>query len=182
MMQALHSFEKTICSIWPLIGKYARIYGRQFAEDIAQDVALRIMQRPAVVPPRPSTRWVEVVVRNVANDRFRRLKKENLFLDRNVNVNSDGTVIDGEDKDFSYVAHQAVYEDHCDRIYQQTVREAVDSLTPRHREVLELFAEGFNYFEIADRIATDVGTVRSRLHYARKNALKVLDSLDELTV
>ncbi len=47
-------------------------------------------------------------------------------------------------------------------------------LSPGHREVLHLrFFENMSYEEIARLVGSSVGTVRSRLHYA-KRALKIL--------
>ena len=49
------------------------------------------------------------------------------------------------------------------------VRAALDRLPPDHREVLVLrFVEGMSYEQIADVVGHPVGTVRSRLHYAKR--------------
>ena len=46
---------------------------------------------------------------------------------------------------------------------------AVDQLSPEHREVFILHAtEGLTYEEIAETVGIPIGTVMSRLHYARK--------------
>jgi RNA polymerase sigma-70 factor (ECF subfamily) len=46
---------------------------------------------------------------------------------------------------------------------------ALDRISPPHREVLVLkYLEGLVYDEIADVIGENRGTVRSRLHYAKK--------------
>jgi RNA polymerase sigma-70 factor (ECF subfamily) len=59
------------------------------------------------------------------------------------------------------------------------LREAMEALSLDHREVLTLrYLQGFEYEEIAEIVDRKVGTVRSRLHYA-KRALreKLLSSL-----
>ena len=46
---------------------------------------------------------------------------------------------------------------------------AIERLTPEHREVIVLREiEGLEYQEIADRVGISIGTVMSRLFYARK--------------
>ena len=49
------------------------------------------------------------------------------------------------------------------------VHECLDELTPPHREVLVLrFLESMSYEAIADVVGCGVGTIRSRLHYAKQ--------------
>jgi RNA polymerase sigma-70 factor (ECF subfamily) len=50
----------------------------------------------------------------------------------------------------------------------EDLRAALDRLPPEHREILTLrFIEDMSYEQIADVIARPVGTVRSRIHYAK---------------
>ncbi len=52
---------------------------------------------------------------------------------------------------------------------RQAVEEALAKLTPDHRAVFVLHTiEGLTYQEIAEAVGCPVGTVMSRLHYARK--------------
>jgi len=54
-----------------------------------------------------------------------------------------------------------------------TVRDALDVLTPTHREVLELgYREGLTQVEIARRLGIPLGTVKTRTYYALR-ALKL---------
>ncbi|HZL90344.1 MAG TPA: sigma-70 family RNA polymerase sigma factor [Pirellulaceae bacterium] len=55
------------------------------------------------------------------------------------------------------------------------VRSAIDRLTPEQREaVLLRYMEGMSYDEIASVTGCQVGTVRSRLHYAKVNLKQLL--------
>lgn len=55
------------------------------------------------------------------------------------------------------------------------VHRALDELEPRHREVLVLyFLEEFSISEIAAVIGVPEGTVKSRLHYAKKAMREVI--------
>ena len=52
----------------------------------------------------------------------------------------------------------------------QTVAEALDELSAKHRQVFVLYTvKGLSYKEIAEVVGISVGTVMSRLFYARKN-------------
>jgi RNA polymerase sigma-70 factor, ECF subfamily len=55
------------------------------------------------------------------------------------------------------------------------VHRALDELEPAHREVLVLFfLEDLSLEDIADVVGRPVGTVKSRLHYARRSLHDVL--------
>ena len=55
------------------------------------------------------------------------------------------------------------------REMQEKLNEALQSLSPKHRTVVVLFeVEDLSHEEIAQIIGISVGTVRSRLHYAKK--------------
>lgn len=52
---------------------------------------------------------------------------------------------------------------------QEKLNEALQKLSPKHRTVVVLFeVEGLSHQEIADIVGCSVGTVRSRLHYAKQ--------------
>ena len=58
---------------------------------------------------------------------------------------------------------------------QQRIRDAIEELSPDHRSVILLKEiEGFSYQEIADTIGCSLGTVMSRLFYARKRLQTLL--------
>lgn len=51
----------------------------------------------------------------------------------------------------------------------QQIQTAIDALPPYHKSVFVLYEiEGLSYKEIADIVGCSIGTVMSRLHYARK--------------
>lgn len=61
---------------------------------------------------------------------------------------------------------------------RQRLEEAIDQLSPEHREVILLKeVQGCRYQEIADILECSIGTVMSRLFYARKNLQSILADL-----
>jgi RNA polymerase sigma-70 factor (ECF subfamily) len=58
---------------------------------------------------------------------------------------------------------------------RQQIDAAIAELSPEHRAVVQLREfEGLDYAEIAKAVGCDLGTVMSRLHYARKHLQKLL--------
>jgi len=63
----------------------------------------------------------------------------------------------------------------------RAVRAALDRLAPEHREVLVLrFVEQMKYDQIAAVVGRPAGTVRSRLHYAKRALREALESREDL--
>ena len=66
-----------------------------------------------------------------------------------------------------------------DEIRRKELREQIDAalleLSPEHRAVVQLREfDGLDYAEIAKAVGCSIGTVMSRLHYARKHLQKLL--------
>jgi RNA polymerase sigma-70 factor (ECF subfamily) len=56
------------------------------------------------------------------------------------------------------------------------VHRALDQLNPEHREVLLLrFVESMTYPQIASVVGCELGTVRSRIHYAKRSLRQLLE-------
>ena len=66
--------------------------------------------------------------------------------------------------------------------YLSKIDQILNSLGEKHKEPLMLLVkDGLEYSEIAEKLNCPVGTVMSRIFYARKKAQKLLKSLkDEL--
>jgi RNA polymerase sigma-70 factor, ECF subfamily len=59
------------------------------------------------------------------------------------------------------------------------VHRALDQLNPEHREVLLLrFVESMTYPQIAGVVGCELGTVRSRIHYAKRSLRQLLERND----
>ena len=70
----------------------------------------------------------------------------------------------------------AAEDDPEDRVDAEAVRMKVQTLAPEHREALLLrFVEDMSYEEIAQVTGTALGTVRSRIHYAKRALRRALE-------
>jgi len=59
---------------------------------------------------------------------------------------------------------------------------ALGSLSPEHRLILELFGkENLTYEQISEKTNIPIGTVMSRLFYAKKKARKHYERIDKKT-
>lgn len=134
-------------------------------QEIVQDVLLALhmnldrMEEPSQVKP-----FVFRVARNLCWDELRRLGRELPLCDR----------LDGAARPARCpreAPDEAVYW----LLVWDEVRRAVDCLAEPHRATLLLLAEaGLTHEQIADAMSTNVGTVKSRVHNARKQLVRLL--------
>ena len=122
------------------------------AEDAAQEAFIRAWQHlPNYQPRSPFRNWVYRIATNVALDALRR-ERETVDVDTLSLATSDEgpeTTLEGKERG-------------------ERVRQAVLALPPASRAVLVLREyEGLSYREIADTLGIPIGTVMSRLNYAR---------------
>ena len=122
------------------------------AEDAAQEAFIRAWQHlPNYRPRSPFRNWVYRIATNAATD-FLRRERETVDVDTLSLASSDE-------------GPEAMVE-RSER--GERVRQAVLALPPASRAVLVLREyEGLSYREIADTLGIPIGTVMSRLNYAR---------------
>ena len=158
-----------------LIGKYReRVYGivynmtsnREDAADLTQDAFIKAFQSIHRFSGQASFfTWLYRIAVNSALSHMRKMRLRSFFsLER---IDSDAPVSKeiiaaltdktGADRD-AYV-----------RELQEKLNDALHKLSIKHRTVVTLFEiDGLSHQEIAEVMDCSVGTVRSRLHYAKQ--------------
>jgi RNA polymerase sigma-70 factor (ECF subfamily) len=125
-------------------------------QDIIQETIFKIWQ----MPPGEITNvggLARMIARNAAIDYLRRLKRAQELFPPEINFYNNLELKE-------YTADPAV----CS-VEKRELRSAVSTLTNEHKLVLGLYyCTGLKYDEIAAQLQIPVGTVRSRLAYARK--------------
>lgn len=129
------------------------------AEDAAQEAFVRAWKHlPNYRPRSPFRNWVYRIATNVALDALRR-ERETVDIDAlPLTVSDEGpeAAVEGAERG-------------------EQVRQAVLALSPASRAALILREyEGFSYREIADTLDIPIGTVMSRLNYARSKLRQML--------
>ena len=97
----------------------------------------------------------------IARDRaYRELRKRRVPVEQ-----SDGAYLADESAGEEFTAEDAA-----------AVHEALDGLSPEHREALLLrFIEAMSYEQIAGVTGCSVGTVRSRIHYGKRALRNIIE-------
>lgn len=165
----VRAFEKLVVEHYAGVYAYAaRMAGAQAADDVTQDVFLRAYRSLHTFRGDASFKtWVQRIAHNVCVDYLRRRRR-----------GGDPRPSDGTR---GGAARHHVQRKHCshgvdplarvEQIELETVlHEALAQLSDKHRAVVVLHdMHGFSQREVAEIVGCSLGTVKSRLHYARRN-------------
>ena len=140
------AYLEAFAELYPRLVSYARRYGATFAEDIAQEAFVILMQRAE--PVEHPTAFLYGTVRTLALTERRPMKNQNLSLEAVLEPGSNGGAYD--------------------TVLNAEVRARMKTLNPTFREALWLFVvEGLSIREIADILGIPEATVKTRIHRAK---------------
>jgi RNA polymerase sigma-70 factor (ECF subfamily) len=115
--------------------------------------------------------WVYRIAKNVCIDHLRKAQ-------RHRTVDYDDTIGRAEEGDGSFLPPRLDINPAQilgRKELMSKIEEAIAALSPKHREIILLReVEGMAYAEIADVLSISIGTVMSRLFFARKNLQQAL--------
>ena len=135
----------------------------QAAEDVQQEVWLTVFQKIAMLanPSRFRT-WLYQVTRHRAIDFLRRETRHSDLLKAVEEEGADGSI--------------SLVDEPLPSRGSPYLEAAMARLSPAHRDVLILrFWEEMSYTEIALIVGCSIGTVRSRIHHAKRNVKDALE-------
>lgn len=141
---------------------------RQEAEDLLQESYFKAYKYFHQLRERDKFKeWIFQITANQFKNFLRKKKKENTFYH--------------DDTDQSIVEKEPEYRNPDELFFQSdrsnVVRKALDHISPKMRSVLVLFEiEGYSIEEVSDTLGISRGTVKSRLHYARKKLKEILEA------
>jgi len=126
------------------------------AEDLTQDVFVRVFRSLSTYTPGTFEGWLHRVTTNLFLDGARRRQR----------IRFDALSDERAERLRSAVA--APHEEYADRTFDADVELALSQLPPDFRAAVVLCdIEGLTYEEIADILGAKLGTVRSRIHRGR---------------
>ncbi len=130
------------------------------AKDLYQETAFRVItNREKFRPGTNFKAWCFTIMKNIFINNYRRKAKANTIIDSTDNmyfINSGST---------------AISNDANSNILMKELKGMIQSLEDSIKIPFEMHYEGFKYQEIADELGLPLGTVKSRIFFARR-ALK----------
>jgi RNA polymerase sigma-70 factor (ECF subfamily) len=158
----LDAFEQLVDRHRPVVVRVAaRIVGSHEAEDVSQDAFLRAFHRlEHFRGDAPFRSWLLRITHNAALDHIGRRRPEPV----------DPETLDTTESASRPPADQLETRERIERLERK-----LHGLSEPHRVVLVLRdAEGLTYEEIADITETPLGSVKGRLHRARREFVEML--------
>ncbi len=132
------------------------------AADITQEAFLRLWRKGRDLPPEVVQSWLLKVAHNLCLDHLRRLRIQQKRLGR-----PDPEAL----QSLATPAPSAAAH-----LLPENLHQALSALTPRTRSMVVLhYCEGFKLAEIASLLETNLGSVKARLHRARKSMRLALE-------
>jgi RNA polymerase sigma-70 factor (ECF subfamily) len=155
------AFEELFEIYQPRLKYYVRRLGSggDNVDDTLQDVWLTVFKKiKKLKDARSFNVWLYRIARNKVYDRFR-------IKDRFVPLPEEDELPVSDSDEPVFDANDA-----------EKLHAALEKLKPYHREVLTLyFIERMDYQSIADVVDCSIGTVRSRIYYAKQSLRKEME-------
>ena len=138
------------------------------AEDLYQDTALRIITNADKYNPGTNFKaWAVTIMRNIFINNYRKKVRRNMIIDQTPNnyyLNSGDKSVSNEGE--SNVAYSELLK-------------MVNSLPEDFRKPFIMAFQGYKYDEIAEELGSPLGTIKSRIFFARKKLQKLYNNFQK---
>ncbi len=134
------------------------------AEDLYQDTALRIITNADKYNPGTNFKaWAVTIMRNIFINNYRKKVRRNMIIDQTPNnyyLNSGDKTVDNDGET---------------NVTFNELMKLVDTLPEDFKKPFMMAYEGYKYEEIAEELGSPLGTIKSRIFFARKKLQKLYE-------
>jgi len=135
------------------------------ANDLIQDTILKALKNKSRFKTGTNIKaWLYIIMKNTFISNYHKIDKRNTLvdpIDEGYNFNTSSTIS---------------YNEGASNISSREINKAINTLDKTFRIPFMMHYEGFKYNEIAEHLNIPMGTVKNRIHVARKY---LMDSLKE---
>ena len=140
-----------------------KLYARNFtsdyedANDLVQDTILKAVTYFKNFKEGTNLKgWLYTIMKNTFINNYRRIVKTNSFITKDEDISSSNLLL-------SASCNQGE-----SKFVMEDIHEALANLSEEYYIPFSLYFEGFKYHEISDHLNIPNGTVKTRIHVARK--------------
>ena len=158
------SFRKDLVGVQDELLRFAYklTTDREEANDLLQETSLKALDNEEKFTPDTNFKgWMYTIMRNLFINNYRRSVRELNFLDSNFTDYAQIQVSKDDDK----------FEETYDL---KLLYRIINKLPDDTKQPFMMFVSGLKYKEIAEKMDLPIGTIKSRLHFARKKLQKDL--------
>ncbi|MDR3679786.1 MAG: RNA polymerase sigma factor [Flavipsychrobacter sp.] len=138
-------------------------HSQEDAKDLFQETMVRaLLNRDKYQFGTNLKAWLYTIMRNVFINNYRKNKKHR-------------KVDDQAPESYIYTMNKTAQNDGWAHMRINEIKEAIDNLPNVFRLSFELHYTGYKYQEIADLLHEPLGTIKSRIHFARKQLVENIE-------
>ena len=142
---------------------YTLTANREDAKDLLQETTLKVLdKREKFVSDTNFKGWVFTIMKNIFINNYRKIVR-----DQTVTESSDSVT-------YANVSQQSGFETPDGAYSINEINKCINSFADEYRIPFSMHVAGFKYQEIADEMHLPIGTVKSRIFFARKRLQEIL--------
>ncbi len=127
------------------------------ANDLVQDTVLKAITYYDKFKQGTNLKgWLYTIMKNTFINNYRQITKTNTYVTQADDISSENLV---------YSSTKNIGES---KFVMEDIREAMQNLSDEYYVPFTMYFEGYKYHEIADHLDIPIGTVKTRIHVARK--------------
>ncbi|MBP8155962.1 RNA polymerase sigma factor [Lacihabitans soyangensis] len=127
------------------------------ANDLVQDTLVKaFLNKDKYADGTNLKAWLFTIMKNTFITNYQRMMRKNTIIDTSDNlhyINSSDSI---------------VQNDAYGNFANEDITKALEKLDDTYKEPFMMYFNGFKYHEIAEKVAIPIGTVKNRIHLARK--------------
>lgn len=150
-------FQKRLLSLQENMMNFALTLTANYedAQDLLQDTTLKALNSQEKFVDNVNFKgWVLTIMRNIFINNYHKVVRIQTVVDQNADIYNLDVVNDFDNPDKSYQINE--------------ITAAIDGLNEEMRVPFTLYLSGYKYHEIAENLNLPLGTVKSRIFFARR--------------
>lgn len=142
---------------------YQLTSNREEAEDLVQDTTLKVLDNESKYVDNVNFKgWVLTIMRNIFINNYRRKVRSATIIDTT------------EDLYHLNISQESGLETPEGTFATKEISKAINEFTDEYKVPFTMYVAGYKYSEIAEHMNLPLGTVKSRIYFARKRLQNTL--------
>lgn len=159
-------FNTQLTNLESSLKRYASILtpNREDANDLLQETYLRALDNKEMFISSQYKNlrgWTYTIMKNIFINNYRRVKNQKSKLENLSKFNLT-------------TQENYVYDNLFNKFQLSEMNKAIENLDNNQKKPLLMHLSGFKYKEIADELGVNIGTIKSRIFFARNNLKKLI--------
>ena len=159
------SFESSLLSLQDNMMNFALSLttNKEAAEDLLQETTLRVLNNKDKYYENVNFKgWVFTIMHNIFINNYRRIVRSQTIIDRTDNLYHLN------------LPQNSGFDTPHGAFTVKEINKAIDSFTDEYKIPFSMHVAGYKYQEIANHLGLPIGTVKSRIYFARQRLQKML--------